>query len=87
MPKCISDSSSNEESGSVLDIMLMLHLVHVESAVTFLHGVLKTASYMFVLFFQGVVQLRTKDEDRVSSIDRGSQHEVANPFLQCQSRT
>lgn len=59
----------------------MLHLVHVESAMTFLHGVFKAASYMFVLFFQGVVHLKTEDEDPVSSIDRGSQHEVANPFL------
>ena len=31
--------------------------------------------------FQGVVQIKTEDEDRESIIERGSQHEVANPFL------
>lgn len=37
---------------------------------------------MFVFHcFQGVVQLKTEDEDPVNTIDRGNQHEVANPFL------
>lgn len=31
--------------------------------------------------FQGVVQIKKEDEDRQSTTERGSQHEVANPFL------
>lgn len=35
----------------------------------------------FFYCFQGVVQIKTEDEGRESTIERSSQHEVAKPFL------
>lgn len=36
--------------------------------------------FVFLYTFQGVVQLKTEEKVPVSTIDRGSHHEVANPF-------